>query len=321
VNATVELSLAIGRFSNAFDEALAARAGLQANRRFAAFQSESRPNRRLDCCIGSVRESLNDQHCIWSHGDGRRHRSPLRAVMAKREAARFLVRVIRSRYRDHRTELAELRRHIRRGEVVCDIGANKGSFLYWLARWATPGRVIAFEPQPDLAEALSRLCTGFSLDNVVVEPTAVDISSGIRDLFVPDGHQPSGSLLKPQGTFKAIEVPTVSLDDYLSENERVSAIKIDVEGAELDVLLGAERTLSRCMPLLIVECDRHLISIERMKETFSFLSDVGYSGSFVSEGKILPLSGFNPDVHQKTEGDWFWKKKGYCNNFVFRKAG
>jgi hypothetical protein len=100
----------------------------------------------------------------------------------------------------------------------------------------------------------------------------------------------------------------------------VSAIKIDVEGAELDVLLGAERTLARCMPLLIVECDRHLTSTERMKDTFSFLSDLGYSGSFVSEGKILPLSGFNLDVHQKTEGEWFWKKKGYCNNFVFRKA-
>jgi FkbM family methyltransferase len=239
--------------------------------------------------------------------------------MSKREAVRFLLRILRSRYRDHRIEVAELRRHIRRGEVVCDIGACKGSFLYWLARWAAPGRVIAFEPQPDLAEALTRLCTCFSLDNVVVERTAVDISSGIRDLFVRDG-QPSGSLLKPQGTFKAIEVPTVSLDDYLSANERVSAIKIDVEGAELDVLLGAERTLSRYMPLLIVECARHLTSTERMRDTFAFLSDLGYSGSFVSEGKLLPLARFNPDLHQTPEGDWFWKRKGYCDNFVFRKA-
>jgi FkbM family methyltransferase len=240
--------------------------------------------------------------------------------MAKREASRFLVRVLRSRYRDHQTELAEMRRHIRHGDTVCDIGANKGSFLYWLARWSAPGRAIAFEPQPDLAEELSRLRTRFpSLGNVVIEQSAAYSSSGTRELFVPDGHQPSGSLLKPNGTFKAIKVQTVSLDDYLSDNERVSAIKIDVEGAELDVLLGAERTLSRCMPLLIVECDRHLTSIDRMKDTFSFLLGLGYSGAFVSKKKLLPLSCFDLELHQKTEGEWFWKDKGYCNNFIFRR--
>jgi FkbM family methyltransferase len=171
-----------------------------------------------------------------------------------------------------------------------------------------------------LADGLSRLCTRFSLGNVVIERSAVDASSGVRELFVPDGHQPSGSLLKPKGTSQAIKVQTVALDDYLSDNEHVSAIKIDVEGTELDVLLGAKRTLSRCMPLLVVECDRHLTSIDRMKETFALLSDLGYSGAFVNEKKLLPLSSFNLDLHQNTEGEWFWKKRGYCNNFVFSKA-
>ncbi|CCE04146.1 putative methyltransferase FkbM [Bradyrhizobium sp. STM 3843] len=240
--------------------------------------------------------------------------------MNNREASRFVVRILRSRYRDHRTELAELRRHIRRGDVVCDIGANKGSFLYWLARWSRPGRVIAFEPQPDLAETLSRLCGIFSLKNVVVERSAAYSSSGLQDFFIPDGHQPAASLLKPIEHSKAIKIQTVSLDDYLSENENVSAIKIDVEGAELNVLLGATRTLRRCMPLIVVECDRHLVSIDRMKDTFSFLLDLGYSGSFVCGKKVLPLSHFDPDVHQKAEGEWFWKKKGYCNNFIFRAA-
>ncbi len=175
--------------------------------------------------------------------------------MAKREASRFLVRVLRSRLRDHRTELSELRRHIHPGDVVCDIGANKGSFLYWLARWAHPGRVIAFEPQPELAEGLSRLCRKFSLKNVTVERSAVYSSTEQREFFIPDGHQPAGSLLKPIGASRAISTATVSLDDYFSEMERVSAIKIDVEGAELDVLQGAKRTLARCMPLLVFECD------------------------------------------------------------------
>jgi FkbM family methyltransferase len=251
----------------------------------------------------------------------RRRPAPAQGATARREASRFLVRLLRSRFRDHWTELAELRRHIRRGEVVCDIGANKGSFLYWLARWSAPGKAIAFEPQPDLAAGLSRLCTKFSLGNVVVEQAAVGASTGIRELFVPEGHQPSGSLFKPPGASTAIKVPTVALDDYLSADQRVSAIKIDVEGAELDVLLGAKRTLSQFMPLLIVECDRHLTSIDRMNETFSFLSDLGYSGVFVSGRQLVPLSNFDLDRHQNTDGEWFWKQKGYCNNFIFRRAG
>ena len=180
--------------------------------------------------------------------------------MARREASRFLVRVLRSRYRDHRVELSELRRHIRRGASVCDMGANKGSFLFWLARWSSPGRAVAFEPQPDLAGQLGRLCAKFSLDNVVIEQRAAYSSSSAQRFFGPDGHQPGASLLKPDEAFKAMDVQTITLDEYFKPTEDVAAIKIDVEGAELDVLLGARRTLQRCMPLLIVECDRRLTS-------------------------------------------------------------
>jgi FkbM family methyltransferase len=241
-------------------------------------------------------------------------------VMAKREASRFLVRVLRSRFRDHRTELSELRCHIRPGDVVCDIGANKGSFLYWLARWSNPGRVIAFEPQPELAEGLSRLCSKFSLKNVTVERSAVYSATEQREFFIPEGHQPAASLLKPIGPSKAISTATISLDEYFSEMERVSAIKIDVEGSELDVLHGARHTLARCMPLLVFECDRHNALVERMEATFSFLAGLGYAGEFVSGAGLRPLSEFDIDVHQRTDGEWFWKNKGYCNNFVFKKA-
>ncbi|MGJ4928243.1 FkbM family methyltransferase [Bradyrhizobium sp. HKCCYLS2038] len=240
--------------------------------------------------------------------------------MIDREAARFLVRVIRSRYRDHRTELRELRKHIRPGDVVCDIGANKGSFLYWLARWSAPGRAIAFEPQPDLADQLSRLCTAFSLSNVVVERRAVDAASGTRTLFIPDGHQPGASLLEPAEPNRPIEVQTISLDDYLPADRNVSAMKIDVEGAELDVLSGAVNTLRRCRPLIVLECDRRLATLDKVYETFELLRGLGYSGSFIHRGRLLPLSSFDPERHQRTDGEWFWKSKDYCNNFIFRSS-
>jgi hypothetical protein len=64
------------------------------------------------------------------------------------EIFRFAIRALKARFRDHSAELSVIKRHIRRGDIVCDVGANKGSFVYWLSRWAgKSGRVVAFEPQ------------------------------------------------------------------------------------------------------------------------------------------------------------------------------
>ena len=57
-----------------------------------------------------------------------------------------------------------------------------------------------------------------------------------------------------------------------------------------------------------------------MNDTFSLLEGIGYSGSFVNRGRVLPLSSFDAAKHQKDDGDWFWKQHGYSNNFIFRKA-
>jgi FkbM family methyltransferase len=241
--------------------------------------------------------------------------------MHKCELARYLVRAMRARFRDHKAELSELKHQIQSGDIVCDVGANKGSFVYWMSRWCQPGRVIAFEPQPDLAAGLTRLCSKASMSNVVVEQRAVHSSSGTQRLFIPEGHQPGASLLQPTAAAKSINVQTISLDEYFLGDDNVSAIKIDVEGAEMDVLLGARHTLRRCMPLLILECEqRHLPSRYKMNDVFSFLLSFGYEGSFVSQGKTIPLSAFKPNIHQNSDGNLFWKKKAYCNNFLFKPA-
>jgi FkbM family methyltransferase len=239
------------------------------------------------------------------------------------ENIRFLVRALKARFRDQKAELEIIRRHIRPGEVVCDIGANKGSFVYWLSRWCGQGRVIAFEPQPELARGLAGVCQAIGLGNVRVEAKAVYSHAGDRDLFLPKRHQPGASLHQAalQGeSFTTLSVPLVALDDYFDEDDRIALLKIDVEGAEFGVFKGAERILRRHAPLLVFECENRHLAPGNVRDVFSYLASLGYEGSFIRRNRLFPIAEFEAAVHQRQDGKWFWKSKDYCNNFVFRKS-
>jgi len=236
---------------------------------------------------------------------------------------RLRARALKALLRNERTELAAIRRHLRRGDIACDIGANKGSFTFWLSRWVHNGRVVAFEPQPNLARDLSRICSLIGLANVTVEARAAYSRSGEQDLYVPRGHQPGASLCCNEAnaeSFSVLSVPTIALDDYFKTAERVALLKIDVEGAELAVLKGAERILRIDGPLLVLECENRHLADGHVGDVFVFLAGLGYEGSFVRRHRLLPISQFDAAIHQRQDGEWFWKRKDYCNNFIFRKT-
>lgn len=239
------------------------------------------------------------------------------------ESIRFRVRALKARFRDQTAEFDVIRQHVRSGDIVCDIGANKGSFIFWLSRWCGTGRVVAFEPQPELARRLAEVCRVIGLDNVRVEAKAVYLHSGDQELFVPAGHSPGASLTHKAAeakSFTTLSVPVVALDDYFDENDEVTLLKIDVEGAELGVFKGAARILRRHAPLLVFECENRHLASGHVGDVFSYLEALGYQGSFVCRDRLLPIVEFDAAVHQRQDGEWFWKSRDYCNNFVFRKA-
>ena len=115
-------------------------------------------------------------------------------------------------------------------------------------------------------------------------------------------------------------MPVVALDDYFKESDRITLLKIDVEGAELAVFKGAERILRQHAPLLIFECENRHLAPGNVQDVFSYLAGFGYEGSFICRHRRLPISQFDAAVHQRQDGEWFWKSKDYCNNFIFRKT-
>lgn len=205
----------------------------------------------------------------------RARRVALPAVLTDSRGARFEL-VDRSevaQFLEHRghfeaAELDLLQRYLRPGDIALDVGANLGHFTATLGLGVGPqGRVHAFEP---LASNRSRLRRTLELNAIAprvhVEAAAVTAQPGEVQLVDYGEGYGSWATTKPaqhdlrseqplSGT--AVTVPAVTLDEHCASHglDHVAALKIDVEGAELDVLDGAEAFLAAGgADLLIVEC-------------------------------------------------------------------
>lgn len=236
----------------------------------------------------------------------------------------FIYRGLKARYRDQRAELKALLAALDPADVVVDIGAHKGSYLWSLSRAVPQGRAVAFEPQPQLADYLLRACRAAGLNNVVVEAAGVSDRSGVLKLAIPGegAHSPGASFeaaVREREACRIIEVPTASLDEYFSdEASKIGAIKIDVEGHELRVLHGAAGVIDAHRPTILCECEERHAGEDHVAAVVDFMAGRNYRGFFVERSKLRPVAEFDLRIHQKQEGDRFWDAPGYCNNFLFK---
>jgi len=136
-----------------------------------------------------------------------------------------------------------------------DVGAHRGAVLAEMRRVAPNGKHMAFEPLPHLAQLLRT-----EFPDVEVRESALSDQSGETDFAYVHGAAEgwSGLIFRPlptgeQATVEQITVKLDRLDDLLDPGYRPAAIKIDVEGAELQVFRGAVETLRRHKPIVIFE--------------------------------------------------------------------
>ncbi|MEJ0088724.1 MAG: FkbM family methyltransferase [Limisphaerales bacterium] len=235
---------------------------------------------------------------------------------------RYLYRTFKARYRDEKSELQAALAIIRPGDTVSDIGANKGSYLYWMQKAVGGnGKVFAFEPQPKLASYLEAVRLSMHWENVEICDCALSDSTGTGRLNVPGQNDSPGASLEaiasPAGTSHHEECRVDTLDRQLAGQSRISFLKMDVEGHELNVFRGAKEILTRHAPALLFECEARHLRSHSMTDVFNYLKAFGYTGNFFSPDGLQPLAEFDPARHQKMDGDRFWDAPDYCNNFLF----
>ena len=230
----------------------------------------------------------------------------------------FRHRAWRYRSRLDPDEIRWMRGVLQPGDVVVDVGAYKGGYTYWMRQEVgASGRVLAFEPQPELAAFLRRGVDAFSWRNVHVEEAALSAVRGERTLCAP-GLRPSPSaslVVEPRhGDARRYPVRIDTLDDFVAErrlSRPIGFIKCDVEGHELDVFHGAEEVLTTDRPPLLFECEARHDPSRSVTDVFGYLERLGYRGSFFWRGDRLAVRELDLEAHQ-TPG-----RRPYANNFIF----
>lgn len=163
-----------------------------------------------------------------------------------------------------KTEREFIQRFLRPGDVFLDVGANAGLYSVLAAkRVGDQGKIHAFEPDPGGFSLLRVNVDLNDVRNVILNRMVVSNDNGVVKFgSCPDAAFSSmrqNAYHQTRGNLEWFEVDSVSLDAYVERQrlERVDLVKVDVEGAELDVLLGASVVLRRTpAPVLMIEfCD------------------------------------------------------------------
>lgn len=196
--------------------------------------------------------------------------------------------------------LERYRNIIREGDVVLDIGANIGAHTLPFAQLVgSHGKVIAFEPtayafgkqvknialNPELSPRIASNQMMLMANDDDALPAAIYSSWPLES--ANDLHsEHCGRLMETQGAGRS------SLDSFLNSLgvDRVDFIKLDVDGNEADVLMGAKESIRKFQPKMMLELAPYVYADkpEKFDAMLAYLWDAGYKLVDVSTGTRLP---------------------------------
>ncbi len=139
--------------------------------------------------------------------------------------------------------------HVTDWTIAVDGGAHVGTWARVMAQRFT--RVVAFEPSPDTYEALVTNLVRFECPNVEALPCALGRMPGYVSMAPLD---PRAEALKNTGARYVAEggaIPRITIDSL--DLPTCGLIKLDIEGAEVDALMGGLDTVRRCRPIIHYE--------------------------------------------------------------------
>jgi len=205
-----------------------------------------------------------------------------------------------------------LNKVLKSGDIMIDVGAYVDGWHSLVSSKIVgkKGHVYCFEPYPIFFKQLKENVHLNKLDNIItLENLAVSDKCGRRQFF--EAGLASSFYKTVDHKNNQIEVNTITLDYYIKRNriKKIKLIKIDVEGAEMEVIRGAIHSLTGVnSPDLMVEViDHQLQSAGSNKcQLIKFLQKIGYNAYDFSQNGLLK---FDPEKNKQTTLNLYFSKK------------
>jgi FkbM family methyltransferase len=187
------------------------------------------------------------------------------------EDSRFPYEFFGWRSPEMTVELDSFIKYAKGRKVFLDIGAFHGIFSLVFAKLNDPCKVFAFEPSHSAFEKLKHNASAF--DNIRVIHRALSNESGKIKMVEEYEHfvLGEGSIGKEEH-----EVTCFTGDSFCEDYHSIDTIKIDVEGMELKVLQGLQKTITRYKPTIFLELHCSILKEEEMNEVLKLVIDSGY---------------------------------------------
>jgi FkbM family methyltransferase len=197
--------------------------------------------------------------------------------------------------------------------ISVDIGSNTGHFTNMLSKISN--KVYSFEPINYLFKSQKYL---FDKKNIKNYNCALGSKKQRRKFYIPINNDPEASLSVKENS-NIISV-NVNKGDEVLKGKKINFIKIDVEGHELDVLIGLKNIIKKNNPLLLVEIEKR--HNKNYIKVFNFLKSSGYKTYYLNKDKFkikyLPYKNINSFLKRNQNTDKI-NSKEYVNNFFFKK--
>lgn len=190
--------------------------------------------------------------------------------------------------------------------ISVDIGSNTGHFTNMLSKISN--KVYSFEPINYLFKSQKYL---FKNSNVTNFNCALGSKKQRRKFYIPINNDPESSIIAKKNS-TIINVDVNKGDDLLKK--KIDFIKIDVEGFELDVLIGLKKIIKKSRPLLLIEIEKR--HNRNYLKVFKLLKNTGYKIYYLDKNEFILKSLLYKNIN------YFFKKKqnkrvskNYVNNF------
>jgi FkbM family methyltransferase len=187
-------------------------------------------------------------------------------------------------------------KYLKKGDVAIDVGGNIGQTALMIAKKVdTNGKVISFEPFASTYDRFrENLKLNPSITNVTLEKLALGEKAMEMEMYVENKKNSGGNRIKPQENETITRLQKVigtTLDAYCTNAglNKITLIKIDVEGFEMKVLNGAKDVIKKFKPDLYLEAnDANLRSQgDSLEKMFDFLEENAYTIFDAETGALL----------------------------------